>query len=118
MDSENLKNILKTHAGRYPEARPRDAVKLIYQNEFGGGHLIRDSAASFAALSQEYQEYNANKYTRDNIKNIKNIKFEEIGNGVVRVYLSGIAKNITDESDRPDAYTLEKLNKIYMQIKN
>ena len=112
MDSENLKNILKTHAGRYPEARPRDAVKLIYQNEFGGGHLIRDSAASFAALSQEYQEYNANKYTRDNIKNIK---FEEIGNGVVRVYLSGIAKNITDESDRPDAYTLEKLNQDFIQ---
>ena len=38
---EELKAILITHAKRYPLMQPRDAVKLIYQNEFGGGHLIR-----------------------------------------------------------------------------
>ena len=38
-----MKTILLTHAARYPLMEPRDAVKLIYQNEFGGGHLIRDA---------------------------------------------------------------------------
>ena len=52
MDSENLKNILKTHAGRYPETRPRDAVKLIYQNEFGGGHLRRQFRRVISGISR------------------------------------------------------------------
>ena len=42
---EELKVILITHAKRYPLMQPQDAVKLIYQNEFGGGHLIRDEEA-------------------------------------------------------------------------
>ena len=42
---EELKVILITHANRYPLMQPQDAVKLIYQNEFGGGHLIRDEEA-------------------------------------------------------------------------
>ena len=36
-----LEAILKIHVKRYPLMQPTDAVKLIYQNEFGGGHLIR-----------------------------------------------------------------------------
>ena len=39
---ETLALILASHAERYPLMEPTDAVKLIYQNEFGGGHLIRD----------------------------------------------------------------------------
>ena len=42
---EELKAILIAHAKRYPPMQPQDAVKLIYQNEFGGGHLIRDEEA-------------------------------------------------------------------------
>ena len=37
-----LERILRQHADSYPLLQPTDAVKLIYQNEFGGGHLIRD----------------------------------------------------------------------------
>ena len=36
---EELERILREHAERYPLMQPTDAVKLIYQNEFGGGHL-------------------------------------------------------------------------------
>ena len=42
---EELRAILLAHAKRYPLMQPQDAVKLIYQNEFGGGHLIRDEEA-------------------------------------------------------------------------
>lgn len=36
-------DILDYHAKKYPLMRPADAVKLLYQNEFGIGHLISDT---------------------------------------------------------------------------
>ena len=50
---EELRAILLAHAKRYPLMQPRDAVKLIYQNEFGGGHLIRDEQTCLNYLRQE-----------------------------------------------------------------
>ena len=52
---ETLSKILLNHAGRYPLMEPTDAVKLIYQNEFGGGHLIRDVDSCLNYLRQEYE---------------------------------------------------------------
>ena len=52
---KELETILFAHAGRYPQMEPTDAVKLIYQNEFGGGHLIRDEDAALRYLRQEYE---------------------------------------------------------------
>lgn len=49
-----MESILLAHADRYPRMEPRDAVKLIYQNEFGGGHLIRDKQACLEFLRKEY----------------------------------------------------------------
>ena len=51
---EELRQILLSHAARYPKMEPRDAVKLIYQNEFGGGHLIRDEESCLSYLCREY----------------------------------------------------------------
>ena len=78
---DSLKQVLIAHARRYPLMEPTDAVKLIYQNEFGGGHLIRDEAACAAYLSQEYacvtQAADAPLT-------------EDIGNGMVRVHLRAL----------------------------
>ena len=49
-----MESILLTHARRYPRMEPCDAVKLLYQSEFAGGHLIRDEAACKAFLLREY----------------------------------------------------------------
>jgi uridine kinase len=55
MHSETaLKGIILDHARRYPRMEVVDAVKLVYQNEFGGGHLIADEALSLRRLEQEY----------------------------------------------------------------
>ena len=48
-----LEAILKIHVKRYPLMQPTDAVKLIYQNEFGGGHLIRDEEIFLNYLRQD-----------------------------------------------------------------
>ena len=76
---EELKAILITHAKRYPLMQPRDAVKLIYQNEFGGGHLIRDEQACLNYLRQEYASAE---------KDPTAALYEDIGNGIVRVHLA------------------------------
>lgn len=50
-DYIDLRDALIRHGARYPEMRPRDAVKLIYQNEFGPGHLLGECA--WMRLNQE-----------------------------------------------------------------
>ena len=61
--------------------QPTDAVKLIYQNEFGGGHMIRDEQACLNYLRREYDSV-----TKDSNAPL----YEEIGNGVVRVNLAAV----------------------------
>ena len=78
---DELKQILITHAQRYPLMEPTDAVKLLYQNEFGGGHLIRDEAA---CLNYLHREYGAISQCPDSPLT------EHIGNGLVRVHLAAL----------------------------
>ena len=77
----DLEQILRRHAGRYPAMQPMDAVKLIYQNEFGGGHLITDEQACLARLRAEYE---ATPQGTDIPLT------EELGNGLVRVMLGAL----------------------------
>lgn len=49
----SLSDIIREHASRYPLMQPCDAVKLVYQSEFGGGHLVSSSAASMERLEEE-----------------------------------------------------------------
>ena len=88
---EELKQILIAHAKRYPLMQPVDAVKLIYQNEFGGGHLIRDEQACLRYLRREY----------DCIAKDPNMLYcEEIGNGIVRVNLAAVEPENLDQVGR------------------
>ena len=76
-----LEKILYSHAKRYPLMEPTDAVKLIYQNVFGGGHLIRDPDACCQALRQEYENTPQKRSAP---------LLERIGNGMVRVMLNAM----------------------------
>lgn len=78
---EELESILKFHAVRYPLMEPGDVVKLIYQNEFGGGHLIQDRARCLAYLRQEW---------RTTPKDPLCPLWEPIGGGLVRVNLAAV----------------------------
>ena len=60
---------------------PRDAVKLIYQNEFGGGHLIRDESACLDFLRREYES----------VSQLPDLPLlDEIGSEIVRVNLAAL----------------------------
>lgn len=78
---EELKAILIAHAKRYPLMQPTDAVKLIYQNEFGGGHLIQDEEACLNYLRREYADME---------KDPAAALYEDIGNGIIRVNLAAV----------------------------
>lgn len=78
---KQLERILTLHAARYPKMEPTDAVKLIYQNEFGGGHLLRDVEAARAFLRREYEAVE---------KSDAGMLAEEIGNGILRIHLAAL----------------------------
>ena len=78
---EELRAILIAHAKRYPLMQPTDAVKLIYQNEFGGGHLIQNEQACLNYLRREYADLE---------KDPTAPLYEDIGNGIVRVNLTAV----------------------------
>lgn len=73
-------DILLTHARRYPAMEPRDAVKLLYQSRFGGGHLIQNEESCMAYLRREYTATPQRDCPL----------LEDIGNGFVRVMLSAL----------------------------
>ena len=78
---ETLAHILAAHAERYPLMEPTDAVKLIYQNEFGGGHLVRDVDSCLNYLRREYESV---------IQSPDAPLMEDIGNSMYRVNLNAL----------------------------
>lgn len=88
---EELEQILREHAKRYPKMQPTDAVKLIYQNEFGGGHLIRDEEAVLNYLRREYASVQ---------KDPSAPLYENIGNGIVRVNLAAVKEENLEQLGR------------------
>ena len=78
---DTLEMILADHAGRYPLMEPVDAVKLLYQHVFGGGHLVRDPDACLHYLLREYEA---------TPQDPAGMLLEDIGGGMVRVMLSAL----------------------------
>ena len=78
---KELEKILREQAKRYALMQPTDGVKLIYQNEFGGGHLIKDEQAVLNYLRREYESVE---------KTPAIPLYENIGNGIVRVNLAAV----------------------------
>lgn len=91
-----MKSILLAHAEKYPMMEPTDAVKLLYQSEFGGGHLIKDPAS---CLNYLYQEH-LSTIPRSGIP-----LTEEIGNGFVRIHLAALHES---------SLSVEELGEIFL----
>ena len=80
----NIKTILLTHYNRYPNSSLQDFCKLLYQNEFGCGHLVKDLSVCVDRIRAE----------RETVDTASQQSCEDIGNGYCRIYLTG-----TDCSD-------------------
>lgn len=89
-----MKNIILEHVKKYPLMEIRDVAKLIYQSEFGGGHMIPNSQMSLKRIQEEYNSLNPIAL------NVSSV-VENIGNGLSRIYLSclnhGISADVLNE---------------------
>ena len=96
MNTNELIEILTYHKNKYPQMEVSDVIKLVYQNEFGGGHLITNPLQSLTYLTYEYNSIN---------KDYSMPLYEEIGNNLIRLNLKAIDNNIL---------SLEKINDIFV----
>ena len=97
-----MDNILLDHIKRYPRMKVQDAVKLLYQREFGNGHMIIDEAGSLAGLRAEYD--GITKQADDNSPLLCDL----IGGGYVRFHLAAL----------PEGLSLNTLNRIFINSVN
>lgn len=74
-----LKEIILKSIEKHPLSQPRDLLKLLFQNEFGGGHLIKDEKEAFARLKDEYASLEPER---------NDTFFEYIGNNKARANIS------------------------------
>ena len=82
-----IKEIIINHVNNYPEMEATDYIKLLFQNEFGGGHLVTDKDKCLQYI----------KYEFDNTEKKENIPlYTEIGNGIIRVNLNSIHSYLID----------------------
>ena len=81
-DNETI-NILKSHYKKYPFSQVTDMLKLLYQNEFGCGHMVTDKKYSMNMIYEELANIADN--ISNNISN--NDAFEYIGNDMYRLHL-------------------------------
>ena len=76
-----MKEILLAHLERYPLMQPQDVVKLLFQSEFGPGHMIKDKNMCLERLKEEYNSISTNPEMP---------LAEDIGNGFIRINLAAL----------------------------
>lgn len=72
----DLDAYLSAFIARYPVSEPQDLMKLLYQREFGCGHMVSDEARCLKMLEAEYQTAARGETL-----------LEDIGGGYSRLYL-------------------------------
>lgn len=85
----SIEKIIEYHIKKYPEMQMQDVFKLLFQNEFGGEHLIEDRGEFEKYLSQELAQI------RNNDKSLpENELLEDIGNQTLRIQLSEVEEKL------------------------
>ncbi len=96
---EDIITVLKEHLKRYPKMQPQDIVKLLYQYEYGPGHMIKNDAMTLYNLMKEWDETEADPSMP---------LYENIGHMMSRV---NIAKAKT-------MFTPEEINDLFVRTAN
>lgn len=87
--NKSLNEALKYHFSKYKKMTPQDTVKLIFQSEFGGGHLIENEEAALEFLKKEL----------DSVKKDPNVPtLEYIGGSAYRINLANLPKGLSPET--------------------
>ena len=111
-----MRDILLKHFETYPKMQVTDAVKLLYQSEFGGGHMIANPVKSLNWIKNEWEQIRGSENAGDCDEQMKTSEgvcclekdpvnaydkaavLEEIGGGICRVSLHALADGISAET--------------------
>ena len=80
-------NAILTEKTIHPMAQPQDYIKLIFQSEFGPGHLIPDPGYARNRLLEEWQQ----------VKDLPAEPPQHIGGGYIRLCIKGIDHSRLEE---------------------
>ncbi len=72
---DSMRSVLAHHIERYPLMEVQDAIKLLFQSEFGCEHMLTDCASAYSFLANEYGSLRQNNAPL----------LEDIGNGFSRL---------------------------------
>lgn len=95
-----MKEILSEHKKRYPGMEVQDVVKLLYQSEFGNGHMITEPDQVMNQLEKEY--HGVQKHP--GAAATPGPAIEHIGGDYCRVYLNQL----------PEGLSLMTLNRLFV----
>ena len=101
----SIKSLLLKHYSLYPKMQIQDMVKLIYQNEFAGGHLIKNEDDSLRRLKDEL---NSLEKASPGSKMFDHA-FEAIGNNLCRFHLVALKQS---------GIGIETLNRFFINTAN
>jgi len=85
----SIRVLLVRHFNLYPRMQIQDMVKLVYQNEFAGGHLIEDEEKALQRLQDELRYLEQIAPDREITNNV----FEDIGNNLCRLHLAALKRH-------------------------
>lgn len=106
IDVQEVRHTLLQHFEMYPVMQLQDMVKMIYQNEFAGGHLIANEKDSLNRLREECGALNEHTCVTQG-----SCLFEDIGNGLCRLHLDKLLSLNSDIS-------LETVNRFFVSTAN
>ena len=92
---QGMRDLLREHRKMYPCMQVQDAVKLLYQSEFGGGHMIANPQKSLEFLKQEQRE------RKGHLASLKKTDFpvcQPIGGGMYRISLDALDEGLSPET--------------------
>lgn len=111
---QTMKEILQRHFETYPKMQVTDAVKLLYQSEFGGGHMIANPVKSLGWIKNEWAQVcgagndEVVDCADENAREVENGAdaplsgcrdvLEYIGGGICRVSLHALADGLAPET--------------------
>jgi len=95
-DTLSIRTAIERQMAAYPKSTLQDIYKSFYQDRFGPGHMITDTASARSYLMRELSE----------MTNISAVYYEPTGSEgrYVRVYLSAVANNLITADQLLDAF--------------
>ena len=114
---QEIKELLRHFGKQFPFAEPVDYIKLLYQNEFGCGHLCSQGQEALSLLWEEWSGMGVNSDIP---------LFDSIGNGLCRLNLGALGRNdlplaaqifaLSAQTLRGDEATFRKKLSLFMEI--